>query len=202
MLVCRPSQFDGSNMLPLLPRTRYSLGILLLACLASHSVMAANLPGDQDLIRDRQNRLLKEQQRRLEQLKELPGKEVKPEAPATPMDSRCYPIQNIELKGADSLPAPDRERLLKPYIGECLGVSQLNALLKVITDYYIDKGLVTSRAYLPQQDMSKGHLQVRVVEGKPGYLKEELPEAATGNALSMDFETFAVTKGVTPQTAS
>ena len=202
MLVCRPSQFDGSNMSPLLPRTRYSLGILLLACLASHSVMAANLPGDQDLIRDRQNRLLKEQQRRLEQLKELPGKEVKPEALATPVDSRCFPIQNIELKGADSLPAPDRERLLKPYIGECSGVSQLNALLKVITDYYIDKGLVTSRAYLPQQDMSKGHLQVLVVEGKPGYLKEELPEAATGNALSMDFETFAVTKGVTPQTAS
>ena len=118
------------------------------------------------------------------------------------MDSRCFAIQHIELYGADSLPAPDRERLLKPYIGECLGVSQLNALLKVITDYYIDKGLVTSRAYLPQQDMSKGHLQVLVVEGKPGYLKEELPEAATGNALSMDFETFAVTKGVTPQTAS
>jgi len=40
------------------------------------------------------------------------------------------------------------------------------------------------------------------VEGKPAYLKEALPQAATGNALSMDFETFAVTKGVTPQTAS
>lgn len=35
-----------------------------------------------------------------------------------------------------------------------------------------------------------------------GYLKEELPEAATGNALSMGFEKFAVTKGVTPETAS
>ncbi|MFJ2380219.1 ShlB/FhaC/HecB family hemolysin secretion/activation protein, partial [Pseudomonas protegens] len=31
-------------------------------------------PGDQDLIRDRQNRLLEEQQRRLEELKDLPGK--------------------------------------------------------------------------------------------------------------------------------
>ena len=77
-------------MSPLLPRTRYSLGIHLLA---SHSVMAANLPGDQDLIRDRQNRLLEEQQRRLEQLKDLPGKEAKPEAPVTPVDSRCFPIQ-------------------------------------------------------------------------------------------------------------
>ena len=34
------------------PRTRYSLSIALLFCLASPSVMAATLPGDQDLIRD------------------------------------------------------------------------------------------------------------------------------------------------------
>ena len=189
-------------MSSLLPRTRLLLCTFLFTCLSQNSAFAAPTPGDQDLIRDRQNRLLEEQQRRLQELQDLPGKAQKPQAPATPADTRCFPIKDIELKGADSLPAPDRERLLKPYIGECLGVSQLNALLKVITDYYIDKGLVTSRAYLPQQDMSKGHLQVLVVEGKPGYLKEELPEAATGNALSMDFETFAVTKGVTPQTAS
>lgn len=61
--------------------------------------MAATLPGDQDLIRDRQNRLLEDQQRRLEQLKELPGKEARPEAPAAPVDSRCFPIQTIELQG-------------------------------------------------------------------------------------------------------
>jgi len=35
-----------------------------------------------------------------------------------------------------------------------------------------------------------------------GYLKDELPEAATSNALSMGFEKFAVAKGVTPENAS
>ena len=174
-------------MLPSLPRTRYSLGVFLLACLASHSVLGAPLPGDQDLIRERQNRLLDEQQRRLEQLKELPGKEAKPQAPATPVDSRCFPIRDIELKGADSLAAPDRERLLKPYMGQCLGVSQLNALLKVITDYYIDKGLVTSRAYLPQQDMSNGHLQVLVVEGKLEGLKGAENSRLSDRELAMTF---------------
>ncbi|KAA6172040.1 ShlB/FhaC/HecB family hemolysin secretion/activation protein [Pseudomonas marginalis] len=167
-----------------------SLSIVLLGSLGLFSsAMAASIsaPGDQDLIRDRQNRLLEEQQRRLEQLKELPGKEAKPQAPTTPVDSRCFPIQNIELKGADSLPAPDRERLLKPYIGQCLGVSQLNALLKVITDYYIDKGLVTSRAYLPQQDMSKGHLQVLVVEGKLEGLKGADNSKLSDRELAMAF---------------
>lgn len=152
-----------------------------------NSASAAPTPGDQDLIRDRQNRLLEEQQRRLQELQDLPGKADKPQAPATPADTRCFPIKTIELKGADSLPAPDRERLLKPYIGQCLGVSQLNDLLKTITDYYLGKGRVTSRAYLPQQDLSTGHLQVLVVEGKLEALRSAEGSTVTDRELAMAF---------------
>ncbi|QOQ74335.1 ShlB/FhaC/HecB family hemolysin secretion/activation protein [Pseudomonas poae] len=174
-------------MSSLLPRTRYLLCTFLLACLSLNSATAAPTPGDQDLIRDRQNRLLEEQQRRLQELQDLPGKEAKPQAPALPADTRCFPIKDIELKGADSLPASDRERLLKPYIGKCVGVSQLNELLKVITDYYITKGRVTSRAYLPQQDLSTGHLQVLVVEGKLEALKSAEGSTVTDRELAMAF---------------
>ena len=65
---------------------------------------------------------------------------------AKPADSRCFPIQDIELEGADALSSTERERLLKPYLGQCLGVTQLNGLLKVITDLYIQKpGLPTEQ---------------------------------------------------------
>jgi len=153
-------------MYPPTPWTRILLCLILLCLSVCNGAFAATNPGDQDLIRDRQNRMLEEQQRRLEKLKDLAGKEAKPVAPVTWVDTRCFLIQDIDLKGADSLSVPDRERLLKPYISRCLGVSQLNELLKNIAGYYIDKGLVTSHAYLPKQDMSKGHLQVLVVEGK------------------------------------
>ena len=171
----------------LLPRTRYLLCLSLLCLLAQNNVYAASNPGDQELIRDRQNRLLEEQHRRLEELKELPGKEAVPTAPSAPVDTRCFPIKDIELKGADSLSASERERLLKPYIGQCLGVSQLNELLKVITDYYIEKGLVTSRAYLPQQDLSAGHLKVLVVEGKLEGLKGADGSQLSDRELAMSF---------------
>ncbi|MBJ2219758.1 ShlB/FhaC/HecB family hemolysin secretion/activation protein [Pseudomonas sp. MF7453] len=174
-------------MSSLLPWTRLLLCTLLLTCMGLNSASAAPTPGDQDLIRDRQNRLLEEQQRRLQELQDLPGKADKPQAPATPADTRCFPIKTIELKGADSLPAPDRERLLKPYIGQCLGVSQLNELLKVITDYYLGKGRVTSRAYLPQQDLSTGHLQVLVVEGKLEALRSAEGSTVTDRELAMAF---------------
>lgn len=174
-------------MSSLLPWTRLLLCTLLLTCMGLNSASAAPTPGDQDLIRDRQNRLLEEQQRRLQELQDLPGKADKPQAPATPADPRCFPIKTIELKGADSLPAPDRERLLKPYIGQCLGVSQLNELLKVITDYYLGKGRVTSRAYLPQQDLSTSHLQVLVVEGKLEALRSAEGSTVTDRELAMAF---------------
>ena len=171
----------------LLPRTRYFLCTLLLTYVSLNSAMAAPTPGDQDLIRDRQNRLLEEQRRRLEELQDLPGKGSTSEAPALPADTRCFPIQDIELKGADSLSAADRARLLKPYLGQCLGVAQLNQLLKVITDYYIAKGRVTSRAYLPQQDLSSGHLQVLVVEGKLEGIKGAQGSTVTDRELAMAF---------------
>jgi len=153
---------------------------LALLCLSPLNLAhAAPTPGETDLIRERQDRLLDEQRRRLEELKELPGKAAQP-APATaPADARCFPIKDIELKGADSLSDGEKNRLLKPYIGQCLGVTQLNELLKVITDHYIEKGLVTSRAYLPQQDLSGGHLKVLVVEGRLEGLK-----GAEGSQLS------------------
>ncbi|MGR4975026.1 ShlB/FhaC/HecB family hemolysin secretion/activation protein [Pseudomonas sp. LARHCG127] len=148
---------------------------------------AAPTPGDTDLIRERQNRLLEEQRRRLEDLKDLPGQEAKPAQPSAPADTRCFPIKTIELKGADSLSVGERAQLLKPYIGQCLGVPQLNELLKVITDHYIEKGLVTSRAYLPQQDLSGGHLSVLVVEGRLEGLKGAETSQLSDRELAMAF---------------
>ena len=134
------------------------LSLVLLGPLAGQAYATqASLPkpGDLDLIRDRQERLLEEQRRRLEELQELPGKQISPGVPVQAADSRCFPIQEIQLKGADSLSANERDTMFQPYIGQCLGVSQLNELLKVITNHYIDRGLVTTRAYLPQQDLSQ-----------------------------------------------
>ncbi|EJM32574.1 MULTISPECIES: ShlB/FhaC/HecB family hemolysin secretion/activation protein [Pseudomonas] len=161
---------------------------LALLCLSPlNAVFAAPTPGETDLIRERQDRLLDEQRRRLEELKDLPGKEARPVQPVAPTDTRCFPIKDIELKGADSLSDSDKARLLKPYIGQCLGVAQLNELLKTITDHYIGKGLVTSRAYLPQQDLSAGHLKVLVVEGKLESLKGAENSKLSERELAMAF---------------
>ncbi|MEE4918439.1 ShlB/FhaC/HecB family hemolysin secretion/activation protein [Pseudomonas alliivorans] len=163
------------------------LAVLALLAAAPLPALAATTPGEQDFIRDRQDRLLEEQRRRLEDLKDLPGKQAEPAAPVAPADTRCFTINRIELKGADSLSAAERDKLIQPYIGQCLGVPQLNELLKVITDHYIEKGLVTTRAYLPQQDLSKGDLQVLVIEGKLEKLRGAADSGLSARELAMTF---------------
>lgn len=144
-------------------------------------------PGDQDLIRDRQDRLLLEQQRRLEELRNLPGKEtLEPSAPAAP-DTRCFAIDTIVIKGATSLSRADREQLVQPWLGQCLGGAQLNALLKAITDHYLARGMVTSRAYLPQQDLTSRRLEVQVVEGRLEGLRSIDDNLLSPRELAMTF---------------
>jgi hemolysin activation/secretion protein len=144
----------------------------------------AQTPGDLDLIRDRQERLLQEQQRRLEELRQLPGKaEPSPVAPAA--EEHCFEIRHIRLEGASLLGEADRQALLAPFEGRCLGSGQLNALLKAITDHYIGRGYVTTRAYLPQQDLADGELEVIVIEGRLEGLDSSA--LASDRELAMSF---------------
>lgn len=162
---------------------------LLLYLNALNPALAASAPtpGETDLIRERQDRLLEEQRKRLDDLQELPGKQSLPAAPTAPAETRCFNIQHIEIKGADHLSEADRQQLTRPFLGKCLGVSQLNELLKVITDLYLDRGMVTTRAYLPQQDLSGGNLSILVVEGKLEGLKAEDGSGLSSRELAMSF---------------
>ncbi|MFO5890709.1 hypothetical protein ACLBSJ_33395, partial [Klebsiella pneumoniae] len=58
---------------------------------------------DRDLTRDRQQRLLDEQRKRLEELQQLPGKGAPAAAGASGDDERCFEIRRIELEGARHL---------------------------------------------------------------------------------------------------
>ncbi|WP_093475130.1 ShlB/FhaC/HecB family hemolysin secretion/activation protein [Halopseudomonas yangmingensis] len=156
-----------------------------LLCFSTIQVHAQALPGDRDLIRERQERVLEEQRRRLQELQQLPG-----ESPALPLqeseaEARCFDIQRISLTGASLIAQEDQDRLLAPFVGRCLGSADLNNVLKTITGFYLDRGYVTSRAYLPQQDISDGDLEVLVIEG---YLEGlDSSELATDRELGMSF---------------
>ncbi|WP_101495630.1 ShlB/FhaC/HecB family hemolysin secretion/activation protein [Thiopseudomonas denitrificans] len=128
-------------------------------------VHAVTLPGDRDLARERQQRLLQEQQQRLDELQSLPGALPGPSVDSLPADGHCIDVQRIELLGVTRLVHSAQSRLLHSYQHQCLTAARLNLLLQDITHAYLERGYVTTRAYLPAQDLASGTLQVQVVEG-------------------------------------
>jgi hemolysin activation/secretion protein len=162
-------------------------GVLAVGVCTAFVAQAAPLasPGDRDLQRDRQEQLLREQQKRLDELQQLPGKTPTAAPSATTTNTRCFTIYSIVFEGDLLLSESSRSQLIHPYLGKCLGVSQLNDLLKAITDHYLSRGFVTTRAYLPQQDLSSGELKIIVVEGRfEGFNPSEV---ASPGELAMAF---------------
>lgn len=139
--------------------------LLLSAVFSYAEALPLQSPADRNQARQQQERVLQEQRQRLQELQQLPG--AQPSTPAqAPADERCIEVRSIRLLGASLIDSSARARLLAPYQGRCLGVAQLNELLKSVTQFYLDRGYVTSRAYLPEQDLTDGELDIQVVEGR------------------------------------
>lgn len=143
------------------------LGLFFCAQAAwSATAAGAALPGDRELIRDRQERVLQEQRKRLEELQQLPDEPATPAPTAPDPGGPCIPLQDIELQDARLISPAQRRALLEPFARQCLDRQHFDVLLQRITQHYIERGYVTSRAYLPQQPIEQGRLRIVVVEGR------------------------------------
>jgi len=145
----------------------------------------------------RQMNEIQQQQRQLDQIEKdrvdprlepLSGEEievVEPDAPEPSPDDTCFDIREIELSGADDLSNRERERLTAPYLNRCIGLNEIRNLLRDVTNHYVSKGFVTTRAYMGEQDLASGRLEVLVVEGRLDSI--ELDSSAAGVNLTTAF---------------
>ncbi|MDV4158651.1 MULTISPECIES: ShlB/FhaC/HecB family hemolysin secretion/activation protein [Rhizobium] len=86
--------------------------------------------------------------------------------PASQANAACFDIMRVEIDGANLLSAQEIGKVTAPYGSRCVGLAEINAVLRDVTHLYIDHGYATSRAYVPQQDIRKTRiLRLLVVEG-------------------------------------
>ncbi|WP_074380805.1 ShlB/FhaC/HecB family hemolysin secretion/activation protein [Bartonella doshiae] len=133
----------------------------------SLAVLHPQLPTD-DFSRQRSE---KQRLERIEHLRALTPKETK-----TPSKSNhkaifsggnCFTIHHIVVEGAHSVKKHALSAVTEPYVGRCIGLSDIQTLIKQLTKVYLDKGYVTARFYIPDQDIkSSKELKFIVVEGK------------------------------------
>lgn len=110
------------------------------------------------------------------------------ETPPPSLDIRkeagaCIPIQRIRVEGSTLLSESTLARIVRKYEGQCLSLEEINGILQVLTNAYVERGYVTSRAVLGPQDLSQGELLIRIVEGKVDRL--EMTPASTMNTRQL-----------------
>ena len=156
---------------PVLRHPLVFLGGALLS-LSAHSQVDPTLVDRQNQIieRQQQDRLREEQDRAMRALPPPGGtnlQEIKPQVSVPDLGGMCRDIREVRFVG-DTLHLPDdlQRSIQSANVGRCLGVSDLEGILATLTKSYIDRGYITTRVYLPAQDLRSGVLEVKVIEGK------------------------------------
>lgn len=75
-------------------------------------------------------------------------------------------IRELRIEGATKMKRRFHNQLVQRYQGRAIGIDDLEQLLTEITQYYLRRGYVTTRAYVPDQDLGSGVLRILVVEGR------------------------------------
>jgi hemolysin activation/secretion protein len=78
----------------------------------------------------------------------------------------CFDIQEITVSGVTVIDPFALNDITHPFIEQCLDLPKINHLISLVSNVYLDKGYVTSRAYIAPQDLNGGHLSLVVVEGE------------------------------------
>lgn len=78
----------------------------------------------------------------------------------------CLLIKSIEFVGAQLISLTDLHNTISFWEGRCLGIAEINKVLKAVTKLYMKRGYIAVRAYLPEQDLRGGRLKIVVVEGQ------------------------------------
>jgi hemolysin activation/secretion protein len=76
-------------------------------------------------------------------------------------------VKGISITGASLIPVNELEPLVADRIGQSLTLAELEHAAQRIAEHYRQRGWFV-RVYLPQQDVTDGHVRIQVLEGRYG----------------------------------
>lgn len=130
-----------------------------------------------------------QQRQQIEQLQRFtPTEESVPsiERADLPQGGACFDIDYIEISGANSLSLRSISKITDPFKDKCISLVDIQGVVKAITNIYLQKGYVTARVYIPEQDIKESHLfKLVVVEGKLSDIYDNGKQTSPYNGVMM-----------------
>ncbi|MEE3719591.1 POTRA domain-containing protein, partial [Tumidithrix elongata RA019] len=121
-----------------------------------------------------------------------------PQTPTIPSDraSETLTVKKFEVIGSTVFSDAELAEITAPYTKRSISVAELFQLRTKITELYLEKGYITSGAFIPEQDLKSGTVKIQIIEGgledikvtglnrlNPGYIQSRIA-IATGKPLN------------------
>lgn len=90
-----------------------------------------------------------------------------------PVPSPRFDIQRFEVTGNTLLPQEEVERIIAPFTGRQKDFGDIQRALEALEQAYRGRGFGVVQVILPEQDISKGVVQFRIVQPKVGRVTVE-----------------------------
>ena len=88
-----------------------------------------------------------------------------------PQESPCFPINTVEWRGAEAFDWLPLEAAAVS--GKCIGANGLRAFQDYLTRQFIERGYLTSRVLIPEQNLASGRLAVQILAGRIGQIRDQ-----------------------------
>ena len=75
------------------------------------------------------------------------------------------PVKKINVTGSTVFSTKELKSITKPLEGRSVTLGEIREAANTITRRYLEKGYITSRAIVPEQDIQDGIVEIRVIEG-------------------------------------
>ena len=128
---------------------------------------AKRLEMERQGMRDYQNRQVGQEQKAKREAARKVRKTSERAKPSEYKTKGVY-IERIEVPASEILTAEEISAITMDYEHANITMADLNEMLDRINEFYLDKGFVTARAYLPEQTIENGVIKVALLEGKVG----------------------------------
>jgi hemolysin activation/secretion protein len=151
----------------------------------------AQTPSQREQIIRQQEQILRQQEERFRPEDPLIPKQLPPgynkpaplNKPENDRESPCFNIQRVEIEGWDANLRP----LISHFEMQCINKEDIDKILEILTDHFVESGYVTTRAYVPAQDLSSGVLRLAVIEGKVENIKPSKPDVLSNGQIVTAF---------------
>lgn len=143
-----------------------AFGCVFFACPAKYCAASSDDPGAQA------SRFMNDIERGREELekKELKAPQIEVETPKEMpvQEGISFVLKEVVITGATLFTDEQLRPFYQGYLDREVTFADLENITKNIKAKYIDKGYATTVVYLPEQDISGGKVEIRVLEGRLG----------------------------------